>query len=371
MIEAVGIASGSSGKAGGLLQIDAEPACISALSFKLHAQLAEEHDGQNRWGYRRVYVGETDLEGRGGVNERTPTYPSSLNWILPSSARTFEEVGTPENSAQVNPYLFTTAVADMAEKKGVETVYGKVLGFRAEQEVVKGVIYSAADCHDTAVLPATDVIVAAGPWTSSVMPSVATGGAKSHSVVMRPSKPITINCLWASIEPGPSGIPSRSINLELYPRPDGTLYSCNWADAHAALPASSNLVEASETTCQEICDALGSISDELRDAEVLVKQACHQPVILKQGCRAKNSGPLVGTTGVKGVLLATGHDSWGVQNAPATGLLVRLCLEAAQGVLISVASTRGQSSNNRCLFKIKQLKIHPKLSVVDQFRMAS
>jgi glycine/D-amino acid oxidase-like deaminating enzyme len=88
------------------------------------------------------------------------------------------------------------------------------------------------------------------------------------------------------------------------------------------LPAASDQVEVNEATCKEICDALGSISDELRDAEVLFKQACHQPVILKEGRRAKNSGPLLGPTGLKGVLLATGHDSWGVHNAPATGLLI-------------------------------------------------
>jgi glycine/D-amino acid oxidase-like deaminating enzyme len=82
------------------------------------------------------------------------------------------------------------------------------------------------------------------------------------------------------------------------------------------------MVEVSEPIAQDICNALGCVSDELRDAEVLTRQACHQPVILKDGQRAKNIGPLLGPTGVRGVLLATGHDSWGVQNAPATGLLI-------------------------------------------------
>lgn len=258
------------------------------------------------------------------MNEHTTAYPSSPNWILSSSVRTFKEVGTPENSAQVHPYLFTTAMADMAEERGVRIVYGTVLGIRYNigQTEVEGVLYASPSCQDTVLLPATDVIVAGGPWTSSILPSVAVGGAKSHSVVIRPSKPISNNCLWATIEPGPSRLPRRPVNLELYPRPDGTLYSCNWADADAVLPAASDQVEVNEATCKEICDALGSISDELRDAEVLFKQACHQPVILKEGRRAKNSGPLLGPTGLKGVLLATGHDSWGVHNAPATGLLI-------------------------------------------------
>ncbi|PGH18659.1 hypothetical protein AJ80_04406 [Polytolypa hystricis UAMH7299] len=326
IIEAVKIAAGSSGKAGGLLQIDAEPACISPLSFKLHAQLAEEYGGHKRWGYRRVHVGETDLDGRGGMNNAAATenYPSSLDWLLPSSIKSYKKVGTPEDSAQVHPYFFTTAVAEMAQEKGVKIIYGTVQGIRYNADLtnVEGVAYYATPTsQDIIVVPATDVIVAAGPWTSSIIPSVAVGGAKSHGVVIKPSRPISNNCLWASIKPGLSGHPRRSINLELYPRPDGTLYSCNWADADAVLPASSDLVDVDEGKCKEICDALGGISDELLGAEVLVSQAGHQPVILKEGRRAKNSGPLLGRTGVKGVLLATGHDSWGVQNAPATGLL--------------------------------------------------
>ena len=35
-----------------------------ALSFRLHKELADEHGGKDRWGYRPVGVGAIELEGR-------------------------------------------------------------------------------------------------------------------------------------------------------------------------------------------------------------------------------------------------------------------------------------------------------------------
>jgi glycine/D-amino acid oxidase-like deaminating enzyme len=64
LLEATGIASGASGKAGGLLALWAYPQALVPLSFKLHADLAKEHDGARRWGYRGVGVGQIELKGR-------------------------------------------------------------------------------------------------------------------------------------------------------------------------------------------------------------------------------------------------------------------------------------------------------------------
>lgn len=46
------------------------------------------------------------------------------------------------------------------------------------------------------------------------------------------------------------------------------------------------------------------------------RQACYLP-----GVEGSDS-PIVGETRVKGLVLAVGHTCWGIQNAPATGLLV-------------------------------------------------
>ncbi|KAI0016230.1 FAD dependent oxidoreductase [Xylariomycetidae sp. FL0641] len=58
LLEATSIAAGASGKAGGLLGLWAYPLCIVPLSYRLHAELAAEHGGAERWGYRRLECGQ-------------------------------------------------------------------------------------------------------------------------------------------------------------------------------------------------------------------------------------------------------------------------------------------------------------------------
>ena len=334
ILEATKVAGGSSGTAGGLLQIKAEPACLAPLSFKLHSDLADLHNGKKLWGYRNVRVGECDLTSQNISTGSSPktmdlsrssrAYPEAPKWILPPAIQTYEQVGTPANSAQVHPYLFTTSVARLAEEAGATVIQGTAVGINlAEGGVqVESVSYRPRQQFECRLLPVTDLVVAAGPWTSTIMPLASVSGAKSHSIVLRPSTPISDNCLWANISRYTTKCLSTEINLEVYPRPDGTLYSCEWADPHATLPTTSDLVDVDQDRCQEMHDALSSVSDELREGMLCTKQACFQPVILKNGSRAKNAGPLLGPTGVEGLLLACGHDSWGIQNAPATGLII-------------------------------------------------
>ncbi|KAI0471849.1 FAD dependent oxidoreductase [Xylariaceae sp. FL0804] len=58
LLEATSIAAAASGKAGGLLGLWAYPTCLVPLSYRLHAELAAEHGGAERWGYRRVDCGQ-------------------------------------------------------------------------------------------------------------------------------------------------------------------------------------------------------------------------------------------------------------------------------------------------------------------------
>ena len=63
-------------------------------------------------------------------------------------------------------------------------------------------------------------------------------------------------------------------------------------------------------------DYIGSISTTLRTGNVRTRQACYLPVVSGGG------GPLIGETGIKGLLMATGHTCWGIQNSCATGKLI-------------------------------------------------
>jgi glycine/D-amino acid oxidase-like deaminating enzyme len=62
---------------------------------------------------------------------------------------------------------------------------------------------------------------------------------------------------------------------------------------------------------QAICQRL---SPEFQADKIIARQACFRPVVTQDGL------PLIGRVPqIKGVYVATGHNVWGILNAPATG----------------------------------------------------
>ncbi|KAI0139066.1 FAD dependent oxidoreductase [Hypoxylon sp. NC0597] len=365
-----GIAGGASGKAGGLLALWAFPSNIVPLSFKLHDELAKEHGGDKRWGYRRCYASQIDCRARlppgfssgstgrknsGGAEPTTEQgskglhrnhkkdakvlqklgAPEDLDWLdTDESLVAYEGMGTPDNTAQVHPELFTRSMAQLAEERGVKFVTGArvtAINKTADGESVESVTYIKDGKEET--LPTTDCVVAAGPWTRRLLPEIPVTAARAHSVVIKTPRPVSAYALFASImlPPGfPTPTPKDSrgastaqqrplrgqqvVEPEIYARPDGTAYACGPTDNVVELPLTTAEVEVDTARCDDIIYQVGGISDELgKDGQVLAKQACYLP----QG------GPYIGNVGeTKGLIVAAGHTCWGIQNAPATGKLV-------------------------------------------------
>ncbi|KAI0477285.1 FAD dependent oxidoreductase [Xylariaceae sp. FL0804] len=390
-----GIAGGASGKAGGLLAAWAFPSNIVPLSFKLHEQLAAEHGGERRWGYRRCHASQVDCRARlppgisssdererrsAGAAAGDPKQqagagaskglhkdhkkdaralaalgaPADLDWVDTAEALgSYEAIGTPANTAQVHPELFTRAMAQLAEDAGVRIVTGaRVTAIDRDGDDdassggrVRGVTYTdtkGGGEEQQQHLPATDVVVAAGPWTRRLLPSVPVTAARAHSVVVRTPRPLSAYALFTAIAL-PAGFPApttgsgsgsqnnknkdkkllkrpQTVEPEIYARPDGTAYACGPTDDAAPLPDSTADVAVDAARCDDVARQVASISDELLDresgggAEVLARQACYLP----QG------GPWIGPVGGagSGLVVAAGHTCWGIQNAPATGKLV-------------------------------------------------
>ncbi|KAH6715623.1 FAD dependent oxidoreductase [Leptodontidium sp. MPI-SDFR-AT-0119] len=366
ILEAQSIASGASGKAGGLLALWAYPSSIVPLSYKLHAELAEEHDGATRWGYRTLHcgslsangkdysahtningskqgVGAGAAEGNGEEWHKLPKtnlkgntkngIPNSLDWFDTDTIKSYSEMGTPSTTAQVHPYLFTTSMASLAVSSGAKVILGSVTAIDYSgpgSQSVKSVTYEDKETKEVCNIPATDVILAAGPWTSRVFPQAPIEAMRAHSVVIKAD--VSPYAVFSDISlpkgftgsRGGGGSDGRgktrrhgtSVAPEMYARPDGTVYACGEGDTLVTLPASSDLVTCDEDSCQDIIDYVSSISTPLREGEVLVKQACYLPSV------AGGGGPLIGETGIRGLLLATGHTCWGIQNSCATGKLM-------------------------------------------------
>ena len=371
VLEATSIASAASGKAGGLLALWAYPKSIVPLSFKLHKQLADEHGGADRWGYRPVGVGAIEIEGRkvgkgsiraaergveGRKEEVRTTHamdplplesvgkgddvslekelgvdrgelmemgvPKDLDWVAKECVGGYQSMGGLEDTAQVHPYLFTTSMARLAEEKGVQVVLGKCEKVEVEGGVVKSVRYREKENGEEKVLEGvTDVVVTAGPWSKKVWPGAPIGYLRAHSVCIRPSRPVSAYCLFTEIalpKNFKEGVKSKAMSVtpEIYARPNNELYACGEGDKTVPLPETSAEVQVDDARCQDIVDYCASFSDEMRDGEVLVRQACYLPQ-LEYG-----NGPLIGPTRTKGVWLAAGHTCWGIQNGPATGKLM-------------------------------------------------
>ncbi|ROV94795.1 hypothetical protein VMCG_08861 [Cytospora schulzeri] len=381
-----GIAGGSSGKAGGLLALWAFPSNIVPLSFGLHDELAKEHGGASRWGYRRCYASQVECKARlpggmigkgsagaaseagaqGGGDDGSSEAvtrglhkdyrstikrlknigaPEDLDWLdTEESLEAYENMGTPANTAQVHPELFTRSMAQLAEDAGVKIITGaRVTAINKDSSSgsskgrVQSVSYVKEGSEEEQVLPTTDVVVAAGPWTPRLLPNVPVTASRAHSVVIKTPKPVSPYALFTSILL-PAGFPdgpsssssnnnnnknkpavlkrSKMVEPEIYARPDGTAYACGPTDSDVPLPLTSAGVEVDRARCDDIVRQVGGVSDELgRDGEVLARQACYLP----QG------GPFIGRVpGYEGgdVVVAAGHTCWGIQNAPGTGKLV-------------------------------------------------
>ncbi|KAF2204339.1 FAD dependent oxidoreductase [Delitschia confertaspora ATCC 74209] len=327
LLEATKIAGGASGKAGGLLALWAYPKSIVPLSYRLHKELAEKHGGEDRWGYRAVHCGQLDTKARASksagkgdglsLKKRTQDalgllksagVPKDLDWVSPEEIQSYSEMGDPSTTAQVHPYQFTTSMAALAAEKGVRIVYGSATSINHSAGAVESVTYTSKDDGTSKTLPADIVILTAGPWTRTIWPSAPISAMRAHSVVIKPSRPVSAYALFTSIEM-PHG---SEVTPEIYARPNQEVYACGEGDSLIPLPTSSDLVRVDESRCQDIIDQVTSISDELRDGEIMAKQACYLPNVTNGG------GPMIGETAVKGLLMGAGHTCWGIQNAPGT-----------------------------------------------------
>ena len=358
LLEASSIAGGASGKAGGLLGLWAYPSSLVPLSYRLHKELAEEHGGAERWGYRAVHCAQVDCIGKKPETKKTSTngetkqddananislqkrtkealgklraagVPKELDWIDPEALRLYDEMGTPATTAQVHPFQFTTAMAELAREAGVtiktDSPVDKI-NYTADGKAVTSVTYTDSQSKEQHTLPTTSIVLAAGPWTQRLLPSAPIDALRAHSVVIKPSRPVSAYCLFTEIklkggDSSGSGKRSKSTTVtpEIYARPNNQVYACGEGDRLVPLPSLSSDVSVDSAQCDEIAAQVGAISAELRDGEITHRQACYLPNVSS----SKASGPLVGLTGVEGLVLAAGHTCWGIQNGPGTGKLV-------------------------------------------------
>lgn len=246
--------------------------------------------------------------------------PPDLDWLNVEWINSYRPVGTPMNTAQVTPYAFTTSMAEIAMEAGAKVILGSVTSINTGNGKVTSVTYTpkgSSSANKTTLL-ATDIVVCAGPWTSKLYPAVPIVGLRQHSVLLRPSRPLSAYMLFAEVSlPLTSTAEAQHVEPEIFTRPDNTVWVGGSFETAESLPPTADDVVPDADACEAIVSHVGAISDELSRGEVLAHQTCYLPNI-----EGDVPGPVLGPTDTQGLWIAAGHSCWGIQNGPATGKIM-------------------------------------------------
>ena len=305
VVERTEVAAAASGKAGGFLALDwctGSPLdALARRSFGLHAALPGEIAGD--WGYRRMtaYGGFVVSE-----RDRRRHSPARLDWL---SAGVVVEgrLGTTETTAIVHPRGFTTAMLSAAVDKGAELRHGRVTDIirTADGSQVRGVEV------DGGALNADAVVVAMGPWSVlaaewMVLPPVY--GRRSPSLIYDTGSDVPADALFLEYQQKIGG----TVSVEVFPRANGhTLITAFSGEPPLPIDPAAVTLDQSEVGRLE---AIGArLSSALRPERIIARQACFRPI-------TQDGLPLIGKVPqIEGAYVATGHNAWGILNAPATG----------------------------------------------------
>ncbi|KAF9492654.1 FAD dependent oxidoreductase [Pleurotus eryngii] len=342
-----GVAQGASGKAGGLVAKWAYPKDLVEESFEEHERLAEEYGGEERWGWRYVNCGS--WEGKSdSANTNSSTapegtkkkdlhktaeldavlaeifvqprekkgMPEDLDWVKEELSAHYTPMAELYDTAQVFPYEFTTSMMNLAMEEGATLLSGRVATINKADGQVTGVTYIDNETKQPTTLSATDVVLCAGAWSSSLVPELPISSTRAHSIIIHAKEDVELSpyVLFTEIML-PSG---ETVTPEIYGRPKGEVYVCGPGD-DSPLPATVDEVEVHKPACQSLWDSVTGISKELREGTLEFEQACYLPLL------DVASGPVVGELSkvAKKLWVATGHSCWGICNAPGTARILR------------------------------------------------
>lgn len=328
VVERAFIACASSGKAGGFLALDWQDGGatgpLGRLSFQLHQELADTL-GKDI-GYRRVQTlsaaaapakkGAHHSNTRGSQPGRRAGAPA---WLDGSVSR-IKPMGDEESTAQVHPQKLSQALMEAAQQKGAQLRIGEVQNITTSGNKVTGVVVDGEEVEADAV------VIAMGPWSGQAakwLPVPNITGQKYASIVLRPDEDISNHMLFLSYKTN-SG---QSIEPEVYPRPDGSVYICG-SPEYIALPNDPKTIQADPQSIEDLKEVARSVSSKLAEAPMEVGQSCFLPL-------SPDGLPVMGKVpGVQGAYIASGHSCWGILNGPATGLVMAELI--AEGKVSSV-----------------------------------
>jgi len=321
---------------------------LHEVAFDMYEELCPDLDVTS---YRKLPVMSVapgpNSDKRRDNRKANPTVADIVPGWLDGSVGRLSPMGWGDDTAQVTPKEFVDKMMERVnppgEDPGVTVVLGKCLGVEYETgsddgatQVVTGVRY-ADDAGEERVLAADDVIVAAGPWSCQAEQwfegavKLPMEGVKSSSIVWKPPADGQVDATALFC-----GEDHRfDTHLEVYPRPDGSIYICGIGGSDyvttAELQASAFL-----SSCPPKPDRVEAATSAFRlmsnsyatKGELSKTQACMRPC-------PPDALPYMGRIpGWSGAYINAGHNCWGIAWAPACGrAMAELVLEGSSRVV--------------------------------------
>ncbi|CAO1636759.1 unnamed protein product [Sympodiomycopsis kandeliae] len=350
LIEEGEIAGGASGQAAGFLAKDWHPsstAPLAALSFDLHAQLAQEFNGKEQYGYRSVKAYSVDIkhpsrrakhsttqeeENKSDIAPPTRELPHEahwlqippgqqqsqegdvLSWLDRDAVDVLEQLGEEDTTAQLHPGLFVKTLWKECLAKGVKLVHGKVVESSGKGTITGIKIKTPQGQQETVTLD--KLLIAAGPWTGALAKQLSLADIPvyelpGHSIIYRPSKPLQAEAMFARVlDKGVTTGP------ELFTRPDGTLYVAGQNTGGPLPPNGVVDTKQNPDDIDKLRKTMAILSPALRDGDIVKTQLCYRPV-------TKNGTPYLSkVTETDNVWVCAGSGPWGIEQGPGCGLVM-------------------------------------------------
>ena len=221
--ECQGIASQSSGRSGGFLSREWNNHLetlekLSKFSYQLHKNLKKDLGVDV--GYRDLQTYEVNIDFASNQMKRN----KDIIWITHDSTDPVL-IGSKETTSQVDPYQLCKAMIDHGDIKVVICTVTELLF--DENNAPIGLVDSEGQRY-----PADVIVVAVGAWCSKISDWFPKSeklfkfhAERGHCVVLEASlTPQSVFLLYHS------DVDGRYRDIEIYPRPDGTVYACGYND---------------------------------------------------------------------------------------------------------------------------------------------
>mmetsp|Transcript_16808 Transcript_16808/g.26225 ORF Transcript_16808/g.26225 Transcript_16808/m.26225 type:complete len:439 (+) Transcript_16808:64-1380(+) len=325
ILESQSIASAASGKGGGFMARSwgdgGSTQQLHHLAFDLYEELAPQLGCTT---YRKLPVLSVQ-PGKGGVAKalKSNKVKSYMPGWLDGNIGGANVMGRGDDTAQITPREFTNKLLE-ACSESVSVVYGTVTGVETNDDnAITGVRYTAAtddDASESVVMDCDALVVSAGPWSCAAEDwfegiSLPMEGVKSTSIVFQSDDQVDATALFC-------GEDYRfGTHLEVYPRPDGTIYLCGIGGSEY-ISTQELKAGAYRDECNANPTRVQAASDSFREMSASFRSSCSGPDVTQACMRPcpPDALPYMGPIpGYGGAFINAGHNCWGIAWAPACG----------------------------------------------------